>query len=78
MKYLFECKNKHTYEIELPMGQVGKVEVTCPICNEKMNRKYDSQIVVPDYMQAGEESDVMDWVKDRMTHRISGKDKVLY
>ena len=77
MKYTFICdKCKKEIVKRIPMEEVSSTKVFCD-CGTQMHQKWSSALQIPDYMKAGEEQEI-EWVKDRLQNRPSGKRKVLY
>ena len=77
MKYTFigdKCK-KELVE-RSARGEGSSAKVFCD-CGTQMHQKWSSALQIPDYMKAGEEQEI-EWVKDRLQNRPSGKRKVLY
>lgn len=81
MKYLFKCDDCNiSLERDIPLGHITENDKKCPECGKIMHQDYKkaSGVIIPDEMKAGEDEDLMDWVKDKMNNRPSGKDKVFY
>lgn len=77
MIYTFICdKCKAEVTKKIPMSEISSTEIICD-CGAKMHQKWSSALHIPEYMKAGEEQE-MEWVKDRLQNRPSGKRKVLY
>ena len=68
------CGNEITKNI--PMSEISTTEVTCD-CGAKIHQKRSTTLHIQEYMRAGEEQE-LEWVKDRLKNRPSGKRKVLY
>lgn len=79
MRYEFVCDNcKNVQSINIPMDKISETEVFCNKCNNKMHQHWSASLIVPDYMRAVEDEANMDWVKERMKNRPSGKDRIYY
>ena len=81
MKYHFICDNCNIEKtVDIPMGKLKDNPVYCDVCNEKMHQKYyDDNVVIPDYMKAGEDEDTTDWINDRLSNsRFSGKNQIYF
>lgn len=77
MLYSFIC-DKCGKEVtkKIPMSEISSTEIVCS-CGARMHQKWSSALHVPEHMKAGEEQEI-EWVKDRLQNRPSGKRKVLY
>lgn len=77
MRYTFTCDNcKTDTVINIPMSEISSYVTTCN-CGTRMHQKWSAALHVPEYMRAGEEQQI-EWVKDRLQNRPSGKRKVLH